>query len=66
MKGLCHRDRTYFVQKITFITKGLTQNSDTSQSTDSQKYSAVYAEKATKPVDFCRAVGLDVIAIIML
>ena len=66
MKGLCHRDRTYFVQKISFSTKGLSQNSDTSQSTDSKKYSTVSAEKDTKPVDFRHAVGLDVIAIIIL
>ena len=66
MKGLCHRDRTYFVQKTTFSTKGLMQNSDTSQSKDSKRYSTVSAEKAIKPIDFRHAVGLDVMAIIVL
>ena len=66
MKGLYHRDRPSFVQKTTFITKGLKQNSDTSQSTDSKRYSTVSAEKAIKPIDFRHAVGLDVMAIIVL
>ena len=66
MKGLYHRDRPSFVQKTTFIKKGLTRNSNTSQSKDSKKYSTVSAEKAIKPVDFRHAVGLDVMAIIVL
>ena len=52
MKGLYHRDRPSFVQKTAFIKKGLTRNSNTSQSKDSKKYSTVSAEKATKLVDF--------------
>ena len=57
MKGLCHRDRTYFVQKTTFITKGLTQNSRSKDSKNSI---------CRKTVNFRHTVGLAVMAIIML